>query len=436
MRLLRRLFGLDEGWERPLDRRVSVRADVLVTAVYLVGATLSMLTAQSLGGFTGHERPLWVLYLWVLAPAVVLILRRLYPLVTLAFAIVHFCVTAIWMPDVATVFALQVFYFFSLFSTVAWATNRLGALCMTGLMSVASVLWVVGDVLLRDGLDQLRALPHLGPLSPVAAALVQVGLSTLTFFLTATLAGSLSWWSARRRAQERAQTAIIAQQSDRLQEQAVGEERLRIARELHDVVGHDIAVVGIQTGAARRVLDRDPAKATNAMLMAEEASRAATRDLRLMLSALRLGEYDPEVGGFRAPQPGLATLPELIASFGKLGLQVDDRIEGPVDQVPAAVGMCAYRVVQESLTNVRRHSDATSAAVRLCVVPTRPGAGTLRLSVTDQGRPRGATAGSQMGLVGMRERVALHHGTFEAAPVEAGGYRVAVTLPWAQEVTE
>lgn len=417
---LRRLFGLDEQWVREVPKGWST-ADASVAVGYLVVAALSMVTAHSLGAFVQVDHSLTVLYPWVLLPGMLLVLRRAYPLQMMACVILHFCVTAIWFPEVSPVFALQVFYFFSLFSMIAWARNRKAALAMTALMSLASALWVLGDVLLRGQLDQLRALPDVGPMPTTVAAFVQVVISTLTFFLTATLAGAMHWWSARRAFQER---QLVAARS-------VSEERLRIARELHDVVGHDIAVVGIQTGAARRILSRDPERAAESMQLAEDASRAATTDLRMMLSALRPGDTT-KVEDPRRPQPSMSAVPELVSEFDKVGLTVTYSSDGPVEDAPKSIGICGFRVVQESLTNVRRHSAASEAEVTARVERGADGK-ELRITIVDGGPARGATSGSQVGVVGMRERVELQGGRLEAGRTPDGGYRVEAVLPWSKE---
>jgi signal transduction histidine kinase len=432
---LYRLFGAEEDWVRPVHRRRALRADGLLAVLVAGGALVSVETAVSLGTLdTRAIGPPWT-YLWVVAPVLSLAVRRVYPVTTLTIAIAHYLATAAFLPTLSPVFVLQIYYFFTLFNAVAWSPQRRAAVLMTLAMASAAALWVVGEVLFRNTLDQLEALPPLGRFPPAVAALVQVTISTLTFFLASSMGGVATWWSARREAQARERGVTIAQQAEQLRERSVTDERLRIARELHDVVGHHVALIGIQTSAARTVLEDAPDKAAGAMRQAEETSRAATRDLRLLLGALRVG---PDDGESVVAQGSLRSVPDLVGSYEALGLCVAYRIDGPADAVPEAVALAAYRVVQESLTNVCRHSAATSARVELQVQVQEGDAATggrLHLRVSDPGPARGDTSGSRVGIPGMQERAALHGGALTAGPTHEGGFVVEAELAWVATVT-
>lgn len=423
---LYRLYGVDQDWVRPVRRRHAVRVDGLFAVALAFGALVSVETTRSLGTLAPSSLGEIGTYLWIALPVLTLAVRRVLPLTVLGIAVAHYLTTAVLVPEVSPVFALQVYYFFTLFSAVAWSAHRRAALVMTGVMAGASVLWVVAEVLLHDVLDALALLPQLGLFSPTAAALVQAAISVTTFFLASSLGGVATWWSARREAQARERGLTIAEQADRLRHRSITEERLRIARELHDVVGHHIALIGIQTGAARAVLSSAPDEAATAMRHAEEISRTATRDLRLLLNALRVQHDDDAV-----PSNGsLRSVPDLVATYDALGLSVDHHHEGPHDAVPAAVALSAFRVIQESLTNVCRHSEATTAEVDVTIVDKPGGAGAVRVRVGDPGPARGDTSGSRMGIVGMRERVTLHGGSLEVTPRDEGGFVVAAELTW------
>ncbi|WP_222192507.1 sensor histidine kinase [Modestobacter italicus] len=422
-------FGAHEGWERPLHRARALRVDLVVAVVFGACAVLSLDTARSLGSLAqvGTSRP-WQ-YLWLVVPALTLAVRRVLPLLVLVVATAHLVVTAVVEPALSPVFFVQIYYFFALFNAISWSRHRRAALAMTVGFGLVAVAWVLADFVVRDSLAPLEGLPELGPFSPTTAAVLQVLLSTLVFYLSATVGGVLTWWSARREAQAREQAVLIAQQSAQLSERAVSEERLRIARELHDVVGHHIAVIGIQTGAARRVLTSTPDQATEAMLQVERSARSATHDLRLLLSALRV--RNDEAPGV-SPLHGAQAMDALVESFTALGLRVDLHRCGDLDAVPTTVGLALHRILQESLTNVRRHSTADQVHVRL-ETGDREGPRTVRLTVTDNGRPRGGTSGSRVGLLGMRERVELHGGTLRTGTTEEGGFQVAVCLSWTEE---
>ncbi|MFW6772896.1 sensor histidine kinase [Nocardioides sp. CPCC 205120] len=423
-----RLYGIDGGWTRPVDVPRALRVDLVLTCVLVLGAAASIETARSLGSLDTTELGTLGTYLWILVPVTTLALRRVAPLTVLGVALVHYVVTAVGLPEVSPVFALQVYYFFALFSAIAWARHRLAALVMTLLTAAASAFWVVAELLLHDALDTLAPLPVLGLFSPPVAALLQVALSSLTFFLAASLGGLAAWWSAQREARAREQAVTIATQADQLRQRSVIEERLRIARELHDVIGHHVSLIGIQAAAARAVLRTSPDDATTALQVVEQVSRSATRDLRLLLNALRVQQASEADLGATAD---LDELQHLLETYEAFGLEVSTRTEGEVDAVPGPAALAAYRLVQEALTNVVRHSQADAATVTFTVTERTADAGVIAVEVRDPGPARDtATSGSRMGLVGMRERVEIHDGDLHAAPTEEGGFVVNARLRW------
>ncbi|MEU1126525.1 histidine kinase [Streptomyces sp. NPDC005899] len=208
----------------------------------------------------------------------------------------------------------------------------------------------------------------------------------------------------------------------------VAEERLRIARDLHDVVAHHIALVNVQAGVAAHVMDKRPDQAKEALAHVREASRSALGELRATVGLLRQSG-DPEAP--TEPAPGLAVLDALIDTFRNTGLSVEVARTDPDRPLPAAVDLAAYRVIQEALTNVRKHAGA-GAKAEVSVV--RVGA-TAEITVLDDGagagpgRPAGPGDGGGHGLLGMRERVTALGGTLTAGPRYGGGFRVHAILP-------
>ncbi|MET7286548.1 sensor histidine kinase [Streptomyces sp. NPDC005573] len=196
------------------------------------------------------------------------------------------------------------------------------------------------------------------------------------------------------------------------------EERLRIARELHDVLAHSISVINVQASMGLALLDSDPEQARSALTTIRAASREALGEVRQVLDTLRAPGAAP-----RAPAPGLDRLPELVEQAAAAGLTVEVEAEPP--HLPPGVDLAAFRIVQEALTNVVRHSGSRRARVSL----TSRG-GELRLLVDDDGPATGGDAGgSGNGLAGMRERAAALGGTIEAGPRPDGGFRVVAVLP-------
>jgi signal transduction histidine kinase len=215
--------------------------------------------------------------------------------------------------------------------------------------------------------------------------------------------------------------ALQAEQEREEQAQlAVAEERARIARELHDVVGHSVSVMTVQAAAVRRLLEPDQEKEHQALVVVEQTGREALAEMRRMVGVLRRPEEAPAL----APQPSLEHLDQLVANAREAGLPVEVRIEGTPAQLPAGVDMTAYRIVQEALTNAVKHAQADRAEVVV-----RYGNGTVEVIVSDDGHGNGDGDGSGHGLVGIRERVSVYGGELEAGPQAGGGFRLRATLP-------
>ncbi|GHI83538.1 two-component sensor histidine kinase [Streptomyces xanthophaeus] len=200
----------------------------------------------------------------------------------------------------------------------------------------------------------------------------------------------------------------------------VGEERLRIARELHDVLAHSISVINVQAGVGLALLDSDPEQARTALTTIKAASKEALGEVRQVLDTLRAPGEAP-----RTPAPGLDRLSELVEQAATAGLTVEVTVEGQPRGLPPGVDLAAFRIVQEALTNVVRHSGARTARVRLVWQPRD-----LELHVADGGPATGApSGGSGTGLVGMRERASALGGSIEAGPRPEGGFAVVARLP-------
>jgi signal transduction histidine kinase len=207
---------------------------------------------------------------------------------------------------------------------------------------------------------------------------------------------------------------------------AAYEERARIARELHDVIAHSVSVMVIQAGGARLVMGSDPDRAEGALRSVERAGRDALAEMRRLLGVLE-SDADPRA---LAPQPGLADIQDLLARAGASGLATDLQIDGAPVTVSPALDLCAYRIVQEALTNAIKHAGPARAEVLV-----RWALGALELEISDDGRgPAPASSGSGgHGLVGMRERAVLHGGSVESGAGDGGGFIVRARLPLARE---
>jgi signal transduction histidine kinase len=241
------------------------------------------------------------------------------------------------------------------------------------------------------------------------------------------LVGGATWWfsdavriSREREVQLAARTLALEQERELNARRAVLDERVRIARELHDVVAHHVSLMGVQAGAARRVLPRDPAQAEEMLTAIETTSRAAVVELQRLLGFLR---RDGESS--LAPQPGLQHLDALLSQMQEAGLPVELNLEGNARPLPPGVDLSAYRIVQEALTNTLKHAGPAQAVVTL-----RYGAQALEIDVSDDGiTPAEISPGSGNGMLGMRERVALLGGWLQAGPRPGAGFRVRAHLP-------
>ncbi|MFC7244658.1 sensor histidine kinase [Catellatospora aurea] len=271
-------------------------------------------------------------------------------------------------------------------------------------------------------------------ISMSAGMVVNLVVMVITFLIGRTV-------RARREASVAlAERALAAEGSRQAHaEQAVAEERRRIARELHDVVAHHVSVIGVMSTGARRMLHRDPAAADEALATIEQTSRTTLRELRRLLFVLR-SESARDDDADRSPQPGLSALRSLVEQVCEAGLSTSLRVDGELGEVDPGVALTAYRIVQEALTNALKHAGPARAEVRLAVDGRL-----LSIEVFDTGRgpyartlsADGITIGAVTGhgLLGMRERVAVYGGTLRTGPRPGGGFRVHARIPLEQAGT-
>lgn len=438
-----RWFGADDPWRRP--RPPIGRADVVLVLCLEALGLLSLELVRSVGVLTDVAAPWGVQWLAVGTGPVLLLGRRRWPLAVAALAALHMVLVGVTMPVVMGQVTLQVVYFVAILSGVAWARDRRWMLVVVGGIVVVMFAWIALQFAVGSGvqeiLDQVGGGERTGLLAPVTAGIALTVVVNVVYFGGAVVGGQLLWRSARDRALLEEQAGTIAAQHDELRARAVTEERLRIARELHDVVAHHVSVIGIQAAAARRVMERDPAAAATALGRIEASSRDGVTSMRGLLGTLRDVERPPghperpdapTDAPDRTPQPGLGELPTLVAACTTAGRRCTyDLVESPegaAARLPASVAHSLHRTVQEALTNIERHSTASrvSVVVRVLEGP----AGHAEAEVVDDGRPRQGTSGGGLGQLGIRERAASHRGSVDIGPRPTGGYRVRVRYPW------
>jgi signal transduction histidine kinase len=369
-------------------------------ALIVVGIALSLfVVVKDQGKDPGPEGPLWLDVLIVFAFFTPVFFRRAFPVGALATAVVVVGATSFLDHSLAQ----NNFFFF------------VAALCLSALFGMQPDRRVaVGGLLLIHA--AAAAIVGNDPSASFADDFVW-GAITITVVWTVGFA-----LGGRLREADRAKR--LAQEAEQERERqaglAVADERARIARELHDVVGHSVSVMTVQAAAVRRLLEPDQEKEREALLVVEQTGREALAEMRRMVGVLRRPEEAPAL----APQPSLEHLEQLVANTREAGLPVEMRIEGTPTQLSAGVDMTAYRILQEALTNAVKHARAERAEVVV-----RYGNGTVELIVSDDGCGDGDGGGSGHGLVGMRERVSVYGGELEAGPQAGGGFRLRATLP-------
>ncbi|BCB91438.1 sensor histidine kinase [Phytohabitans suffuscus] len=394
------------GWRERLRLAPGERRQVAYDALLAVGVVAAEMVLTAFGPPDMRTAGWPATIGWSLAGCVALVLRRVATgaSVVLVLASLAASIGTRHQPVTMVVAILLVTY------TVA------AAFPLRRAAPTAAVMWLPVFAL------NLTAPPDLRPdgLSPFYITFLNGLMAMVCFFVGRTV-------HARRTSilalEERAHAAEQNQRA--LAEQAVGDERRRIARELHDMVAHHVSVMGVLATGARRVLGRDPDAADEALATIEDTSRATLREMRRLLDVLRT---DAEPAAELSPQPGLAGIETLVEQVREAGLPVALRVDGTPGPLDSGVALAIYRIVQEALTNALKHAGNATAHVRLSF-----GVYWLIVEVFDTGRgPAPGTDHVGHGLVGMRERVALYGGTLRTGPRPGGGFRVYAKIPMEQ----
>ncbi|MET8310161.1 sensor histidine kinase [Micromonospora sp. NPDC005173] len=367
--------------------------------LYTVDAVLAVVVGGMLCAYAALESPLhggvrepaWVSVLVGLTIGLPLAVRRRWPV---AVAVTISCAAAVALitgliPNFAAA-APAVAIGLSFYTVAVSMPPRRSVVCAAGCLTVISLglATTAGDLWSGGG--------------AVGYGIVMIAPAWL-----------IGWLIRERR-------ALAARQGEHLIRQAATEERLRVARELHDVVAHTMSLIVVKAAVANHVAEADPREAGAALRVIEETGRNALTDIRRVLGVLREGTP-------YAPTPGLDELPGLAeqAAIGGVDVRLDVRREEPDGAVPESVGLAVYRIVQEAVTNVVKHAAPAACRATVTVTP-----GEVRVEVTDDGRRPVLPAGDGHGLTGMRERVALHGGDFRAGPRAGGGFAVTARLPY------
>jgi signal transduction histidine kinase len=376
-----------------------VRADVLLAVGLLVAFAVQALVAS-------HLQAGFVYALMALVIAVAILLRRRWMIQALLLVCVAFTATRLLLSDRA--------------AGQGGAAGELGILLLfygCGAFLEGRRAWFGLGISLALG----TALSLGKSSSVLAAVFADVALVLLPFLVGRSRRIAM----ARERGAREQAEHLDADRELHVRTAALGE-RMRLAREIHDVIAHSVSVMVIQAAGARTVMDLDPSRAESSLRSVERAGREALAEMRRLLGVLADGQDLRAL----APQPGLEDLPELVSSTRAAGLDASIRVDGEPVSVSQGLSLCAYRVVQEALMNTLKHAGPTRAEVRLTW-----GEDALELRVSDEGRVAARGVGEPVvgssghGIAGMRERAALHGGSVQAESAPCGGFVVRATIP-------
>jgi signal transduction histidine kinase len=374
------------SWLRTLSLRQDLALPLVLLVVQLAGTAIAGKTAH----LFNPQRPLEALD-WVLLAVgpVALVARRRHP------------VPVLWVCFAATLTPVASGFAHGSFIVAFFVAASAGKRHLAWLVPALSFVWTIWLAPLVYG----YAVP------PANDALMLAG-----WLLALVIAAEATRFRA-----ERAAATRVSRQSDQRRHQS--EERLRIARDLHDVIGHDISLINVQASMGLDLMDSQPEQARAALSAIKSVSKEALEELRTMLTTLR----QDDAAAPRSPASGLDRLPELIELTRAAGLSVEVEVAGKAPLLPAAVHLAAYRIIQESLTNVARHAGRARVTVRV----TYDDAG-VRVEIDNDGKAPsggGSAIGTGSGITGMRERAAALGGDLSAGFRHGGGFRVSARLP-------
>jgi signal transduction histidine kinase len=391
-----------------LTRRQIALDLALAAAITVACVKLNVLSVRMHDSLTPQPPPPYGMFthaalLAVLARTAPLAVRRRYPLTTFWLCLAGCALASLPGGSIVDLVALAPAAYAAIVYSPYWVVAMLG---------MPAALLVLGSGAVANGQSGNYEL-----------------LTALLVFVSVLIVGSAVRLGRRRAGDSQARLRRLEAEQEATTRQAIEQERARIARELHDVVAHNVSMMVVQAGAARRVLSSTPDEARTALLAVEDSGRATIVELQHLLGLLAppggpqdgvLDEPPP------APQPGLDQVRPLIDRVSCAGLPVELRVHGPERPLPPGLDLAAYRVVQEALTNVMKHAGQPATTVTLDYQP-----GALLVEVADEGCPGrpGTLPGTGRGLLGLRERVALYGGELDAGGRPGGGWLVRARIP-------
>lgn len=409
---------------RPPVTAAGRRADVWLALVLMLAAVLSVALGSVAGVYGGDGPGMEWSLVYAFALTAPLAVRRRYPeIVVIVVALAFFVGVSLRIPEF---YVGNIAVFIAMYTVGAWVDDRRRATIVRVLVIVGMFAWLLVTMFQEATAPTDEGLSRVGVFSPFVAFMLMQLLINAAFFGGAYFLGDRAYAAALERGALEERTAELEREREVSAAQAVALDRVRIARELHDVVAHHVSAMGVQAGAARAVLDRDPASAREALRHVEQSAREALAELRHLLETLRApGGEMPGSEALSESTVRIDDLDDLVAHARENGLPTTFTVIGEPVELPDVVQVNLFRVAQEALTNARRHAgpDAT-ADVRL-----RYADGLVELEVTNTGRASATPSRPGLGIVGMRERAAASGGTLEAGPRTRGGFLVRMRVP-------
>lgn len=404
--------------ERLAPTPEQLRNDLWLAAALLVSAILSTWLG-SVAQVWGDESPHlgWGLLYSVGLTAPLALRRRLPEVALIAVAVVYFVGMSFHIPEM---YVGSIALFIVMYSVGAWVVNRRRAMVVRVVVIIGMFLWLLAAMFQAASDEGGDTAAEFSLFSPVAAMMMLQFLFNVVFFAGAFAFGERAYAGALSREELEQRTRELEHEREITAAQAVALDRVRIARELHDVVAHHVSAMGVQAGAARTVLDRDPEAARRALAVVEESARASLAELRQLLETLRTSDAaSPRDSTLR-----LDAIGELVRYAEENGMPTTLSVVGEPVAASEVAQVNLYRIAQEALTNARRHGGPDARAdVRL-----RFDGDEIELEVANDGRVRFGTKPG-LGLVGMRERAAASGGWLEAGPRPRGGFLVRARVP-------
>lgn len=428
------LFQPRIEWERPLPSRYLLKDTVGWFIACLLCLT-HIMALQGMGVEFLQEVDAFSLYGATAAMTLPLVIRRRFPLTSMVGGTILFFVLGTLVFEASIQIGFQCCYFALIYAGVAWAKDRRWMKILSTVILLLVLTWIISGWIITGSayyvavdLDSDTA----GPLSPSMASLVSGILINSIFYGGAFAFGQTSYMRAYQHSVVQKQAQQLEENAVQMAQDAVTKDRLRIARELHDSIGHYVSAISVQAAAARRVLSKKPEAAALPLANIEKSARQAVGEMRSVLGVLR-AESAPLDGQEGRDEPQLTDIAELGRRLSASGLTVTsslvEHLPGALEKLSRGTQLSLYRIAQEALNNTLKHSGARKAHVSLRTGESTQG-GWAEIEITDNGQSTSAGESSGYGLRGIQERAKALGGSYEAGQrIGADGWRVRVRIP-------